>query len=371
MNLFKFLNPTAIGQLEQGELITGYDSATWIERYRDSGEFTITADPASNLRALLPNGTFISHVDTQEVMIVETANIKIQEGQGTTTLEIVGRSYETFLESRVVGGNKTFPTSGPLVEFTIVTETAAHQAEYLLNAHIRAAEVLDPEDELPFVSVYSSVPAHPFVEARSIPRGPLYEKFLELLALEDLGIKTIRPGVWSPLGGASPNTIFLVHEGVDLSDTVIFSSSIGEIRDAEYLWSNKKFRNACLVTGRWLETMVRIPGFSGITRRIMNVDASDLDSAFTVEPTGTDRDTVLANMSTRGVQALIAQLEITMAQVELQPNLVAHKYRTDYNVGDIITVIGDYDESSKMRITEYVEIDDEKGSSGYPTLARY
>ncbi len=40
-----------------------------------------------------------------------------------------------------------------------------------------------------------------------------------------------------------------------------------------------------------------------------------------------------------------------------------------YDVGDIITVDGEYNATTTMRISEYVEIEDETGDSGYPTFS--
>jgi hypothetical protein len=45
------------------------------------------------------------------------------------------------------------------------------------------------------------------------------------------------------------------------------------------------------------------------------------------------------------------------------------RYRADYNIGDIVYVIGNYDIAQKMRVTEYAEIEDENGEVGYPTLS--
>ncbi len=370
MELFKFINPTEPNKLEQGVLINGYKTATWIERYREAGEFTITAEPESDLRQTLPVGTFISHIDTREVMLVETVNLKVTDGQ-TPVLTIQGHSYETYLHQRVVGANKVFPTSGPLTEFVMGPAPLATQAYYLINQHTKSGSVLDVDDVLPWVTTYVSVGTHPNVPGRTIQRGDLYDRLMELLALEDLGIKSIRPGAGNPGGASSPDAAFVIHEGEDKTDSVIFSNSIGEVKDAEYLWSNYKLKNAALVTGKWLETMVRL-GPTGYDRRVMSVSATDVDQGFSAEPVGADRTTVLANLAARGTQALVAQAELTLSQVEVKPDLVMHKYRTDYNVGDIVTVIADYEQSVAMRVTEYVEIDDsESGSTGYPTLALY
>ncbi len=338
----------------------------WIERYRDPGEFSLTARVDSNIRSLLPVGTFISHVATDEVMIVE--NHEINDDLGLTSeITVTGRGYETFLENRIVGANRVFPSSGLLPEYTLALGPAWQQALTLIENHILAANVLDSNDTLPYVSVLSTVPASPNVSARVINRGELYYRLLEVLALENLGLKVIRPGLLSPLGSSSPNTAFVIHKGVDRSDTVIFSNEAGDIKSADYLWSNKKVKNCALVTGRWLETMVKRPD-SGYARRVMYIDGSDIDGTYTSEPIGVDRTTVLNNMTARANQLLIGQKEIALAKVETSRTMGTYTYGVDFGVGDIVMVDGDYNETSKRRVSEYVRIEDKNGESGYPTL---
>ena len=71
MELFKFVPGTTPTVLEQGQVINGYTSATWTERYSELGEFEIQTQLSSGLREFLPIGTLISHSNTLDVMIVE------------------------------------------------------------------------------------------------------------------------------------------------------------------------------------------------------------------------------------------------------------------------------------------------------------
>ncbi len=214
MDLFRFLNPNAPTRLEDGEIIDGLTDIMWVERYRDAGEFTLTAKVDSNIRNLLPIGTFISHVDTTEVMIVENHEINDDKGSASEII-VTGRGYETFLENRIVGANRAFPSSGVLPEFTLGIAPVWAQAKALLESHILAAYVLDPKDAIPYVSVLSTVPTSGNVDARIIERGDLYSRLLELLAFSSLGIKVVRPGPSSPLGPTSQNAAFVIHQGVD------------------------------------------------------------------------------------------------------------------------------------------------------------
>jgi hypothetical protein len=203
--------------------------------------------------------------------------------------------------------------------------------------------------------------------ARTIPKGDLHKRLLELLEVDQLGLKIIRPGSWSPLGLASPNLVVLIHEGVDRTSEVIYSYDTGEIESAAYLWSNKKLKNAAFISGRWVQTFISTPDV-GYDRRILYVEASDIDQAFTTAPAGGDLTAVVAAMQQRGIDELSAFNEVALTKAEVSKDTNKVAYREDFNVGDLITIHGDYNEISAMRVSEYVEIEDETGSSGYPTL---
>ncbi len=107
MDVFKFKNPTHPTLFDQGELINGLKTKMWIERYRDSSSFDFVADAEAMVHKLLPIGTLISHTESTEVMVVENHEIREQSGK-ETEIKITGRSFESFLENRIVGSNKNW-----------------------------------------------------------------------------------------------------------------------------------------------------------------------------------------------------------------------------------------------------------------------
>lgn len=366
MDIFKFTHPTET-RLERGEIIDNIRSKMWVERYRTAGEFQLKAYVNTGIRERLPIGTIISHVDTTEAMIVENHEITDQRGQ-EPEIVITGRGFESFLDTRVVGSNKTLPTTGPLTEYTLPSAYSWLQAKDLIEDHIYASKLLDDDNALLFTTVQTDVSGTSVAAERVVKRGSLYTRLLELLEFDDLGIRVTRPGPWSPLGAASSDMVITIHAGQNLTNDIVFSHATGEIESAAYLWSNKKLRNCALVSGRWLETLVDSAA-TNYDRRMMYVEAADIDNSYPSEPTGADRTAVLNAMQQRGQEALAAQNEVALTNAEVSRNAIKAVYRVDYNVGDIITVHGDYDESSIRRISEYVEIEDETGQSGYPTLA--
>lgn len=365
MDIFRLSNPFSSTKMEQGKIINGIRRKMWIERYQKEGEFTLSAPVDSGIRESLPIGSFISHMDSTELMIVE--NHEISDDQGNqSTITITGRGFETYFENRIVGSNKNFPTSGTVTDYLLAAGYTWNQAVQLINDHISASSLVDDNNAIPYVSVLSTVSGSGISIERPLRRGTLYDRLLELLEIDGLGIKIIRPGKWSPMPN-SPNVIVLIHVGVDRSNEVIFSYETGEIVSADYLWSNRKLKNSALITGKWVETVVNSPEVE-YDRRMMYIDASDIDESYQIAPTGGALTAVVAAMQQRGNEILNAQNNIALTKAEASRESVKSVYREDFNVGDLITVSGDYNETSTMIVSEYVELEDENGRSGYPTL---
>jgi hypothetical protein len=73
-------------------------------------------------------------------------------------------------------------------------------------------------------------------------------------------------------------------------------------------------------------------------------------------------------MHTRGRQALAKQNRVTISRADIS-KLTNYQYRRDFNVGDLVSLDGNFGQIATMRVVEYVEIEDENGESGHPTLA--
>ena len=368
MDIFRFLNPTNKTKMEVGKIVNGLKSKMWIERYRDAGEFTLTANVDSDVKTQLPIGSFISHIDTPEIMIVENHEIKDSRDK-EAEIVITGRSFETIMENRIIGNtsNKTYPFSsatGIVDDFNCGTNTCAMSAAYLGQVHTQTAFLSDDNDALLWIS-FTVVGSPGGASAPRIvkQRDPVYKSIIELLEVDNLGVKITRPT------SSNANTVVGFHKGTDRSKSIIRSYDTGEVESIDYLWSNKQLKNAALVSGKWVEVMVNNASIKEYDRRIMAVDGKDIDGDYTSLPTGTNLTNVINAMTQRGNEALSHQNNIAITKAEVAKSAIKYTYRKDYNVGDLITVSGDYNEISVMRVSEYVEIEDETGESGYPTLA--
>ena len=226
MDLFRF-EPLADPKtlvLSGGSPITGYTSAMWVERYRDAGEFRIFAPLSSGLSDFLPPGSLISHVDTLDVMIVEDQQVRAERGEDPT-IEITGRSFPTWLDNRIAG--LSGPVDWGLVnyrgDYVLAAGYIAAQVRTMILSHMQPASVWDTTDQLANLSIVNLAPNSGTSSARSVSYGGVYTRAVELLALEDFGLRMARPG-FAILGiGPYSNPAILIHDGTDRTDVVTFS----------------------------------------------------------------------------------------------------------------------------------------------------
>lgn len=349
------VNPT---DLNRGQAINGYTSALWVERYRDPGEFKIEAPLSSGLITFLPIGAFVTHLETSTVMMVENHEIK-QPKDDDPTISITGRCFTCFLENRTVGDPQAF-TTNTIDDWLLTSDQTWDQVVTLIDTHIISAA--DTDANLIGVDVNHVCSGTVTTEERILKPTDVHQAVIDILKIDDLGIKSVRPTSTDPL------TYFTVYRGDDVSTKVRFSWMRGDLDNVEYFFSDKKMKNQARVMGRWVQVVVNPSGADRYDRRVMLVDGSFIDERQTAYPTGLALDYIRAGMNIIGAAALKKQnnLSITQADVSENSNL---RYRRDYELGDLVTVDGDFGTSTVMRVVEYAEAEDENGVTGHPTLA--
>ena len=117
---------------------------------------------------------------------------------------------------------------------------------------------------------------------------------------------------------------------------------------------------------RWLHmyttaTKAEIP--SGLALRELYVDAKDVSSN-----NGEISDYEYTGMlKSRGKEKLAEHAVKQSLEAEIEPQ-TTYKYKTDWNLGDIVTVQNKYCITAKPRIIEVIECWDENGYSVVPTF---
>jgi len=361
MDLIKMLPDDIYAtELFGAESIDGYETATWVERFQEPGEFKITAKVSSGLKNFLPVGTFISHVGSRELMVVENHLVKEPKDKDPS-LEISGRSFVTYLDDRIIGQNHVAGGANTIVEYALVADETWEQIVSVINDHIILGFPIDGDDGLPGVAAGHFCVGTGTVEARVLKYGTVLDRVLELLKVDDVGLRILRPTAFNP------SIRFNVYQGVDRTADVQFSTILADLDNLEYLFSRKRYKNHARVVGRWVQILTSVGTTVNVDRRYMIVDASDIDQQFSAMPTGGDLTNVINAMTTRGKEALKKQRSITITQASVSPNS-SLEYRKDYGLGDLVMVNANFNQTQVMRVTEFAEIEDEQGTSGQPTL---
>lgn len=369
MDLFKYVNTTTF---QQGHSINGYDSASWVERYRDPGEFEIVARLSSGLREFLPIGSVISHIGTLSVMVVENHQISDAEDVDPQ-LTISGRTFHAVLDHRIVGQRWDWAINSPPsladTEYVLASASTWVQAVKLINDHIKTGDVIYSNDAIPNVLAAHTVSITGTTEERIISPGSVLERLLEILEVDDLGCRVIRPHNFPGLPNPGSSLTIKIHDGTDRRDRVKFSTIIGDIASADYLWSDKKYKTSALIVGKFVSAMY-LDANSGLNRRVMLVDGSDIDGRYETIPTGGTLTTIRTRMETRGKQAIRKQRRLALIRSDTSET-PTYEFRKDYNIGDIVSLDSTYGPNVPMRVVEHVEIEDENGSSSHPTLEEF
>jgi hypothetical protein len=365
MDIIVFNDPANSTVIQYGDIINGLDTKMWIERYASSSEFTFTASATGDIQKRLPIGALVSQVNSPILMHVENHEIVDNEGEDPT-LTVTGRGYETFFDCRVVGSSQPGFPKVSWDEYGLNAMKVGQQIKFMFDEHA-VNDPYNPDNNIPNIYCYWDGTGPNLPVERTVKRGPLYGAMEEMAKIDDLGIKAIRPYPSSQNGSANKPYI-IIYSGVDRSKQVMLSYSAGDIIGGDYLWSNKTDKNAALVSGKWFEVVV-YPTEIGAKRRWMWIEAKDIDGEYQNQPSDeTTINAIVAALTQRGKEVLSSQNPVILTKAEPSKEGLTATYREDYEVGDLISIYGQYNETTRMRVSEYVEMEDENGENGYPTL---
>jgi Siphovirus ReqiPepy6 Gp37-like protein len=326
--------------LPEDNLIEGYNSLIWTERFGTPGEFELKTFDLS-LEDYLPEDTLVSHLDTREVMQVETHDI-VWVGEGDDAKEeltIKGRSASIILDHRWVESKyqkkrkmrkKYSATSAAAVLlFQAVDNTggvdvtrgdATPDEDHTLQDGNYS---WNTKDDLPNVAVTEAVASEGKARWWQLEQGPLLPQLEKILAAQDLGIRVLRPvyptsdqviTVKTALADRGdivrtkkddiPQLRFEIYQGVDRStgnNKIDFSLLQGHLVKPQYLRSYANYKTGVEVMSDVVEVKdIYRSGdgaLSGWQKRTMGFDAGTPE--IPTEPTKPDEPGNNATRETR------------------------------------------------------------------------
>lgn len=415
MNLFRINN----GLNGTGEILNNVNNITWVERYLEAGEFTIKCPATEYFRTKFIPGSFISHVDTDEVMMVETQIID-ETKDGVLQLEVSGRSIEAIImENRTINEYTGTPFSFFLDGSTIKTYRDPNVninassdgsillkpytwvvAKYIINKYCvynttgTAGQILQNEGvtNLQYEEILSPLyDMYPNVDIEKnryrfklTSLDNVYSKVKELLGTTDSGVKGIR--VMAPNSNGTNVFKIQVHQGTarvggSMAEAVTFSINTGDLESVRYLWQFNPIIRTHISSNYfgypfpsiYMEAPATYPtGIpSGSYRwgvKVIGQDAGDLTEYYSETPSLAELVDVYDVLKLNSDAVMYNEKKMTIIDAKVSKN-AKYKYKKDYNIGDLVYVSGNYDAATVMRVTEHAYVLDETGESSIPTLS--
>lgn len=346
------------------EIIDNYESLIWTDRFEESGEFQLTVPWTPLLATELRARKYLKQSESKSIMMVETAILERPSANRKENLvKITGRSLEAFFENR---SSKSSTTEGREPELR--TGSRAQIVCSIINDYCIAHPTA--VNNIPNLSIADDPPGGPSVTL-TIERGPLAAMITDILRPSNLGWRV--QGVYVN-DVQTPGLIrFEVYNGLDrtipeLHNTPLsFSPNEENLTDISTLESIASLKNHARMVGA--KTGVNVytedwdPGVSGLDRRTIVVDATDI---------GADSTTTIAEdqaaLTLRGLEILNAPENKYQLLVDGDAMTSNDSTFQAVGLGDTIWISDSNGVKSKVRIAEKVWTSDSTGEKRLPTF---
>lgn len=307
--------------LQLAGVIDNYTSLLWTRKYFAPGSFELVVPMSEFHRTILALGNIVCHDSAAEAGVIES--VTYDESPTSNTIKASGRFLSSYMDRRLVQG---------VYSFSGLTETAMRT---LVN-NATAIPLLQQGTTQGF--------------ADTVDFQVTYKNLLE--TEEKLG-RGAGIGFRFTPDFTNKTLTFDLYKGTDHSVNqtanarVIFSEEYDNINDSTYSVNDQLYKSVAYVQGTSVEV---VGSASGLARREVYVDATDIDD------TQMTAEEYTAALQERGNIALDEAYIAESFESETVPD-GNFAYRTDFDLGDIVTVRKeDWGISVDLRITEIQEI---------------
>lgn len=414
-------------------VVEGYTSLIWKEGFRSAGEFELKTHDIQKTLDLLPKGTLVSLLDTNEVCIVTKLHIGTDE-EDKDVLTVGGTALWVYiLGNRVTRSHTLFRTGddpNAVSTVNLIFKIPDHLAFVLYSG------IVFPHSEggYPVTRKYFDLPFNAMVPHTAISQSvsdkggfyrtkwppPNESRLDSVSAILDLdqkyGVRTVRPNgvsanIYTPtltsLRGEGTMTVhhnidkmlFDIYEGVDRTlqndGRVMFRYDSGDIESSEYLSSIEGHKN--FVSSHYEINPETFPnnkpaemhellwekdqrvdkwgtpmlGNSAARKYVNGLDFrhGQVAASVNVKEEGIT-DANLGRIQADGYKYLRENPELEMLTADISP-YTQFVYKEQYNLGDFVLVQGKYGDVQKMVVSEYTRTKEVTEERGFPTLIKW
>ena len=373
-------------------VIDAYKSFIWNDRFDEAGDFELYIPiQGDSFPITIEKGNLLWRAESDRIMIVETIGYEGDLESGWYYI-VKGRSYESILSRRIVWTKRVFSADNdgnkPNLQNGIAKLLMENAIEPTLE-QITKYNVKTPVTEVRKIpnlifkeSTDERITKLEF-EAQYLGEN-LYDVIHTLCVENEIGFKITL--------NENDQFVFELYAGTDRSygtddepqfknPYVVFSPKFDNLISTNYIDSNEKLKNVCLIVGESEyykagqdgeegEEITRLSyelgSEVGLERREIFTDATSL-SLEDDEGGIMTAERYLAHLKQKGMDTLIDNTPIAAIEAEIEPKS-SYVYGQDYFIGDIVQVIDRFGQEVRAYISEYISTCDENGSYAYPTF---
>ena len=341
-------------EYEQIAVIDSFVSLIWTKRYYNCGDFELMISAEAGLLDVLKKDYFLTREDDDSVMVIEKIVVQTDAENGNYFL-ISGRSLESILHRRIFIQQYYLHSTGTLAELVqaLVTEcttnkdsTQAHPRTYrqIAGLTVDTSSSFSGEMDVQFTG------------------DTLLNAIISVCQPSEVGIKMTLEG----------STLLLsLYQGSE--SEAIFSPEFDNLVNSKYTEDNSQYANYAKILGEGegssrtgAEVLLFNPDVNpptGLALHELYVDARNVSSNGG-EINHYEYSRMLAQ---KGYDALSEHIVQKSFEAEVEPRMTYH-YKTDYDLGDVVTVVNEYGVTANPRIIEIIESWDATGYKVIPTF---
>lgn len=324
-------------------------SIIWTTRYYEAGDFEVYTQCTKKAVDLLQEGFYLIREDCDMVGIIENVTITTDAESGNW-LTVTGRDAKSLLARRIVW------------QQTNLSGNVANNIVTLLNQNI-----ISPSNSSRKISNFTATTPSTSVFTdtfqKQITGDNLYEAILAICLDYSYGFKvTLNNGVFN----------FELYKGTDRSvnqtvnSHVVFSPEYDNFLGSDYNVTSENYGNVVLVAGEGEGTARKtqtVGTATGINRYEIFVDSRNTSSN-----NSEITESEYANLLIAEGQEVLAENTKKKSFTGEIDNTRTYIFKTDYFLGDVITVKNEYGMQEDVRIIEIVECLDENGLTITPSF---
>ena len=353
-------------------ILDDFQSIIWETNYYSTGAFEVYLRAVPQYINVLQIGNYVTRPDDENIGIIENINVEYSEEFGKM-IAASGRFAKSILDRRIIynaSGNTTGKLSiSPVISSGLV-ETAVRK---LVTDHI----ISSPQTarNISFITLGELQGITKKIVDESGKNTQVQTSFGNLLEYTDEMLHSYELGAKMVFDRETLQLKYTVYEGKDRSRNntqnnlpIIMSQEYDNFFSSKYEKNTAQIKNTALIGGEGegadrFCTMIGINAV-GLNRREVWIDASAQSKTYELngEQKQYTDDEYLALLKSAGTQT-IADYQIA-ERYEGELNVNTLTYKTDFNIGDIITV-----EDNELniyinpRIITVIENQDESGYS--------